>query len=49
MNPGRRRAHVACSNAYARRISVASLHAGPMNEMFTGRPEVRPAGTVTIG
>ena len=32
------RAFVACSNEYASRISVFSLHAGPMKEIPTGRP-----------
>ena len=48
-NFGTRRALVACSKANARLISVGSLNALPMKEMFTGRPKLNPAGTVTIG
>ena len=31
---------VACSNAYANRISCGSLQAAPMNEMPTGSPKM---------
>ena len=48
-NAGGVRTFVACSNAYAYRISVSSLHAAPMNEMPTGKPKMVPAGTVMFG
>src|SRR5262249_33615224 len=48
-NCGGLRTLVACSTAKASRISVASLNALPMNDMFTGNPKLKPAGTVTIG
>ena len=44
-----RSAYRACSNAYARAISLGSLHAGPMKVSPTGRPETRPAGTDIAG
>ncbi len=48
-NPGGRRTRVDCSNAYASRISNASLQALPKNEMPTGSPCTNPAGTVMLG
>ena len=46
---GARRCFVACSNAYAIAINFGSLHAVPTNEMPTGRPLTKPAGTVMCG
>ena len=40
---------VICSNAYASRSSVGSLHARPMNERLTGRPHAWPIGTLMLG
>ena len=48
-NDGFRRALVACSNAYASLISVASLFLPAKNERPTGKPNAIPAGTVTCG
>ncbi len=48
-NRGARQARVACSKAYARRISVGSLQAVPMKLTLTGRSWSNPAGTVTMG
>lgn len=43
------RCFVACSKAYARRISAGSLQAPPMKEIPTGSPKTYPAGTATLG
>jgi hypothetical protein len=43
------RAFVACSNAYANFSSFPSLHAPAKNEMPTGSPRTKPAGTVMCG
>ena len=48
-NVGGRRARLACSNAKAMRSSVGSLHARPKNDMPTGSPDTKPAGTVMLG
>src|SRR2546427_4691806 len=48
-NCGDLRNFVACSNAYASLISVGSLHARPKNEIPTGRPKAKPAGTLMFG
>ena len=39
----------ACSNAYANLINDGSLHAPAKNEIPTGNPKARPAGTVMCG
>jgi hypothetical protein len=46
---GALRCFVACSKAYARAISFASLHAAPTNEIPHGKPCTNPAGTVMCG
>ena len=43
------RAFVACSNAYASLMSVASVHAVPKKLTPIGRPATSPAGTVMLG
>src|SRR5688572_8827194 len=48
-NFGGTRRLVACSNPYAIRISVGSLHGRPKNDSPTGRPKTYPAGTVMFG
>ena len=46
---GGRRTFVACSNEYASLIRLDSSNGRPMNVMPTGRPNEKPAGTVTSG
>jgi len=48
-NCGGVRAFVACSKAYANRMSTASDHARPKNDIPTGKPKTNPAGTVMLG
>src|SRR5690348_3864177 len=48
-NPGRRRAFLACSKLYASFSNIGSLHADPKNEIPTGKPRTKPAGTVMCG
>src|SRR6185369_89271 len=49
VNAGGRRCFVACSYAYASLISSGSLQARPKNEIPTGKPRKKPAGTVMCG
>ena len=46
---GGRLAFTACSKPYASLSSTGSLQAGPKNEMPTGRPRTKPAGTLICG
>src|SRR6266511_5350521 len=46
---GCRRNWVACSNAYASLIRAGSCQAPAMKEMPTGKPKIKPAGTVICG
>src|SRR5262245_26882722 len=46
---GGRRALVACSKANAMRNNLGSVQARPKNEIPTGRPNTKPAGTVMLG
>ncbi len=46
---GGRRALVACSKAYAIRMSFPSVQARPMNVIPTGRSNTNPAGTLIAG
>ena len=48
-NVGGRRTFVACSKAYASRISVASLQARPHRDIPIGSPWMNPIGTDMLG
>ena len=48
MKSGGTRTWVACSNAYARPISVGSSQRPPMNDTPIGSGPTKPAGTVTF-